>query len=582
MKRSFKILTLSVAGGCLLAASAAQNFYSVMTLQAAAASTQVTTPAAGQQQTVKVTGKSFKEQTAEYQADLLIPVLKGMKDTKYEEQLNGIIARHAMEDLENLKKAAGEAAIEAKKAGYELRPHTIDVQYELKANGGEADAGLISLKITTYANTGGASGVLRIDTYNVLDKEEARRVDLKQLFGDNYKETVNASIRQQIAKQPDSYFVGEKGFKGISDTQSFYVEKGNAVIVFQKYEIAPGAAGSPEFRIPLSARTEAVQNQSLLSTKSVTEEADNVITNLNIPVFEGLRDKKYQAQLNDMIESKVMKELDNLKKQAREDEADAKKSGFKIRPYTLDIHFEVKSDGGAANDNIVSIELITYTYTGGAHGMPRIETYNILDEAQATRVELKDLLGGNYKETVNEFIRQQIAKQPDDYFKLSFKGISDTQSFYIEKGAAVILFDVYEIAPYAAGIPEFRLALPKHSTNAVPPLLIVGGTELTVGEASVYTTHNGTTMAPLRIIAERLGYNVKWVEKDQSVELSKGARWTSLRAGEDSYIVNKMAPFPLGQAPEINKDNNMYVPLSFFSDVLNAEVTTESGAIRIQ
>ncbi|MFD0681087.1 MULTISPECIES: DUF3298 domain-containing protein [unclassified Paenibacillus] len=585
MKHSFKMLTLSITGCCFIAASATQVSYASSLQEAVVTSAATVIPISAslnQQQGIKVTGKAIKEQTAEYQADIMIPIIEGMKDTQYQDQLNDIISRQAMEDLANIKKLASDAAVNAQEAGYEMRPHTLNIQYEVKADGGAANANLLSIKMTTYTYTGGANGMPRIDTYNVLNEAQAKQIELKDLLGDSYKEIVNGHIQQEIAKHPENFFKGEEGFQGISDTQAFYIEKGSAVILFQKYQIAPGSSGSPEFPISLNNNTSQEQRNVKITTKTVKEDSGNVTSNLNIPVFDGLKDISYQAQLNDIIERHAMDDLDILKKQAKADEAKATESGIKMRPYSLTILFEVKADGGDANSSMVSVKIITDTYTGGAHGIQRVDTYTFRDEPQASPVELKDLFGDNYKEHINEQIRQQIAQHPENFFKDSFNGISDTQSFYIEKGDAVIVFEPYEIAPYSTGIPEFRLALVKNSNVSAPARLTVGGTELSSVEASVYMSDNGTTLVPLRIIAERLGYTVKWNEEKQLVEINKGAQWTSLQAGKDSYIFNKMAPFPLGQAPVIKEDGLMYVPVDFFSMVLKAEVQSDSGSVSIK
>ena len=39
-----------------------------------------------------------------------------------------------------------------------------------------------------------------------------------------------------------------------------------------------------------------------------------------------------------------------------------------------------------------------------------------------------------------------------------FKSIEDKQKFYIQDDNIVVYFDLYDIAPYAAGIPEFKIA----------------------------------------------------------------------------------------------------------------------------
>ena len=42
-----------------------------------------------------------------------------------------------------------------------------------------------------------------------------------------------------------------EGFEKIADDQNFYINnEGNIVICFDKYEVAAGAQGSPEFVIP--------------------------------------------------------------------------------------------------------------------------------------------------------------------------------------------------------------------------------------------------------------------------------------------------------------------------------------------
>ena len=47
---------------------------------------------------------------------------------------------------------------------------------------------------------------------------------------------------------------------------------------------------------------------------------------------------------------------------------------------------------------------------------------------------------------------------PEDSTQLyAFDKINDTQKFYLQDDSLVIYFDLYEIAPYVAGIPEFAI-----------------------------------------------------------------------------------------------------------------------------
>ena len=72
------------------------------------------------------------------------------------------------------------------------------------------------------------------------------------MLGPDWKERADAVVYAAIDQNPENFFSGEMGgFSGVSEDQRFYInEDGNAVIVFEKYEIAPGASGTLEFEIP--------------------------------------------------------------------------------------------------------------------------------------------------------------------------------------------------------------------------------------------------------------------------------------------------------------------------------------------
>lgn len=90
--------------------------------------------------------------------------------------------------------------------------------------------------------------------YYNLDLNTGKIVTLKDLLGNDYIELANNSIREQIAerhKAGEKFFtVEEGGFVSISEETKFYINENNRpVIVFEKYEIAPGSSGEIEFEI---------------------------------------------------------------------------------------------------------------------------------------------------------------------------------------------------------------------------------------------------------------------------------------------------------------------------------------------
>lgn len=90
--------------------------------------------------------------------------------------------------------------------------------------------------------------------YYNLDLNTGKFVTLEDMLGSNYVEQVNKSILEQIEKRQNAgeiFFTTEEGgFTGISEDVKFYINENNCpVIVFEKYEIAPGALGEVEFEI---------------------------------------------------------------------------------------------------------------------------------------------------------------------------------------------------------------------------------------------------------------------------------------------------------------------------------------------
>ena len=79
-------------------------------------------------------------------------------------------------------------------------------------------------------------------------------VSLADFLGTDYIAAANESIRQQLSQRREAgeifWTEEEGGFSGITEDAKFYVnETGNPVIVFEKYEIAPGSSGEIEFEI---------------------------------------------------------------------------------------------------------------------------------------------------------------------------------------------------------------------------------------------------------------------------------------------------------------------------------------------
>lgn len=108
---------------------------------------------------------------------------------------------------------------------------------------------------------------------------------------------------------------------------------------------------------------------------------------------------------------------------------------------------------------ILSLTLINYAFSGGAHGLTIVKGLTF-DIETGKLYELKDLFkpGVNYVEVLSKEIKEQIEER-DIPVLGEFDAIKPDQDFYIADLCLVIFFQLYEITPYAYGIPYFPIPI---------------------------------------------------------------------------------------------------------------------------
>lgn len=114
-------------------------------------------------------------------------------------------------------------------------------------------------------------------TFYTFDKRSGKMIYLKELFNGkaNFVEPIDQYIRVEMMrrnkKDSANFWIAPKdpsGFTTITENPKFYInDKGKLVICFNKYEVAPGATGSPEFEIPFSVIAPYLAKDSVLSKK---------------------------------------------------------------------------------------------------------------------------------------------------------------------------------------------------------------------------------------------------------------------------------------------------------------------------
>ena len=198
------------------------------------------------------TVKEIKEDDATKLINAKIPALENTGNTDLEKRINYEIMLKINEILEEAEGRAAEykkAVIETGGTEESYQPINIQIDYKVGYSSDDV-VSFVILKSETLA-----SAYTERYFYNI-DIKTGKNLNLRDVLGNDYKEIVDETIYKEIterSKNPDNaYFTKEEnGFDGIeNEYQNFYInENGNVVIVFEKYEIAPGYMGTQEFEI---------------------------------------------------------------------------------------------------------------------------------------------------------------------------------------------------------------------------------------------------------------------------------------------------------------------------------------------
>lgn len=187
----------------------------------------------------------------------------------------------------------------------------------------------------------------------------------------------------------------------------------------------------------------------------------NTIIPLNIQY--SVKEQKYKPNKDYLVYYPQIQGMKNINTQKDVNNKLRDLSKFKLTGENENIEYSYFGDFAVSffKKNLLVIELFGYAYPfGAAHGMPN-QTYVHIDLNTGKFYELKDLFkkDSNYVKVLSDIIENQIKNNPEySYVWLdSYKGIKADQPFYVDEDALYIFFYPYDIAPYAAGFPTFKI-----------------------------------------------------------------------------------------------------------------------------
>jgi len=113
------------------------------------------------------------------------------------------------------------------------------------------------------------------------------------------------------------------------------------------------------------------------------------------------------------------------------------------------------------NENdIVSLRINKYAFTGGAHGILMVE-YVVFNAQQKKRLFPTDILKDNFDEELNIILDNKLRKlngltENENFRDAGFfiDSITSSNNFYINNDGIGFFYNVYEIAPYSSGTTE--------------------------------------------------------------------------------------------------------------------------------
>lgn len=309
-------------------------------------------------------------------------------------------------------------------------------------------------------------------------------------------------------------------------------------------------------------------------------------------IYPHLSGFKSASKLNGLIQNKITDSIGSIRcawSDLLKMKEEQKKAGEEISKVgvSLGSTFDYSKNG-----KILSVMMNESFYMGGAHDLFSIDSFTV-NTKTGEIYSFNSLFNqkSNYKKVVVDKISTMIQKEKDSYFGNAMKTLAEMKTddfqFYIDGSNLVIYFDLYDLAPYAYGIPKFTIAVKdlKGLLKDEVYSQVINAKSLTKTRFNgrsitlPYKTYeNGySLMVQLKFFAETLGYKVTW-DSQKGASIAGGF----IQNNVNSYYTDKTkeSSIKLTQPAKII-NYIMYVPIEYFSQVLKENVSYDGEVVRL-
>ena len=210
-----------------------------------------------------VTLNRFAYQDDGYEVSVSVPKIEGLLSPELEAELN-----QDFQDQADAVIAAFERDMSALQAqfGDETVHYGLRADYEIKTDSDD----ILAIDNYLYFASGSSNTV---HTFYTIDKRSGTLLTLEGLFqpGADYVGAISDYLKGEMARLNDEedglFWVNQdlvEDFSRIRADQNFYLNADRQLVIcFDKYEVAAGAQGSPEFVIPGEVIADIVQSDLL-------------------------------------------------------------------------------------------------------------------------------------------------------------------------------------------------------------------------------------------------------------------------------------------------------------------------------
>ena len=159
-------------------------------------------------------------------------------------------------------------------------------------------------------------------------------------------------------------------------------------------------------------------------------------------------------------------------------------------------------------------------------------------------------------------IAEMIRQNPTTYYA-AFNAPPTGQAFYLTATSLVLLFDEFQLSSVPGATTQIEFVRDNIMVFTISR-----------NDYFIYEGRYAIKMMPLRQILISMGYDAEWCPVDRVAEvLLDGRVIMTLRAGENNYQLNGVMQRSLEAAPVLKNGGRMYVPISFFDQILGITIS---------